>query len=82
MEDIKSALFFGDNSEDSKEAENILRENNIPYLSVPSSGEGISPILISPDGEIYLGLMGILYYVESYMERRGQMPRGERFESV
>jgi hypothetical protein len=62
----RKAILLRNSSEESKEAEKILKKCNIDYAQLFSASEGRLPSIISPDiAYAYEGLAGIRLFVRS-----------------
>jgi len=60
----RKAILLRNSSEESKEAENILKEFNIDYAQLFSTSEGRLPSIISPDSAYaYEGMAGVRLFV-------------------
>ena len=62
----RKAILLRNHSQESREAEKILKENNIDYAPLFSTSEGRLPSIISPDSAYaYRGLEDIRLFVRS-----------------
>lgn len=60
----RKAILLRNRSEESKEAEKILKENNIDHAQLFSTSEGRLPSIISPGSAYaYKGMAGIRLFV-------------------
>ena len=60
----RKAILLRNHSEESREAEKILKEFNIDYAPLFSTSEGRLPCIISPDSAYaYKGIEGIRLFV-------------------
>ena len=59
----------GEYKKDSEEAERVLREAKIKFTGIPTSGEGVAPILFAGNRR-YAGLEGVMTFFSTEKEKK------------